>query len=141
MKHIARPLLWPECERLIAQNPNFVLMEDGAPSHTATYTNMEREKRGIPKAVWPPFSPDFNPIERIWNWMKKEISSRVGKRVVSTVEEMRQAMYEAWEALSVERINREIEKLPEILVKCINVNGNNNYHAWFAYVVISLLPG
>lgn len=70
-------------------------MEDDAPSHIATYTNMEKEKKEIPKAVGPPFSPDFNPIERIWNWMKKEIGSQVGERVVSTVEEMRQAMYEA----------------------------------------------
>ncbi|RPB07494.1 hypothetical protein P167DRAFT_457768, partial [Morchella conica CCBAS932] len=66
VKHVARPILWPECERLILENPNFILMEDGAPSHTATFTNVERLKKGIPKAIWPSLSPDFNPIERIW---------------------------------------------------------------------------
>lgn len=38
-------------------------------------------------------------------------------------QEMRKALLETWEALSIERINREIEKLPHIMAKCISVNG------------------
>lgn len=65
VKHIRRLVLWFECLRILEKNPHFILMEDGAGSHKAAYTNQEREKLGIPKAIWPPFSPDFNSIEHI----------------------------------------------------------------------------
>lgn len=120
-----QPILWPECKRLLEKNPNFVLMEDGAPSHTASYTNRETETERIPKAIWPSNSPDFNPIERIWIWLRAGIDGRD----ISTVEGMKKALLETWEALSVEHINREIEKLPHIMAKCISVNGGNNFAA------------
>lgn len=44
VKHVARPILWPECRRLTKIDPNTVLMEDNAPAHKAGYTNREREK-------------------------------------------------------------------------------------------------
>lgn len=127
MKHIGRPLLWPECLRIMEKNPNFVLMEDGAPAHASAYTNREREKLGIKKAFWPSLSPDFNCIEHIWDWMEKEIAAREEK--VTTVERMKSALIETWEALTVEQINVEIRRLPGILSKCIAVGGMNNFHA------------
>lgn len=125
VKHVARPILWPECERLILENPNFILMEDGAPSHTATFTNVERLKKGIPKAIWPSLSPDFNPIERIWDWLRREVA----KKKVTKSEDLATAMQEAWDNLPIRIINREIEKLPNIMSKCMEVQGNNNYQA------------
>jgi len=47
VKHVAAPLMWPESLRQLERNPNFLLMEDGAPSHSANYTATEREKLGI----------------------------------------------------------------------------------------------
>ena len=35
VKHVAVPLMWPECQRRLQDNPEFVLMEDGAASHSA----------------------------------------------------------------------------------------------------------
>ena len=49
VKHVAVPLMWPECQRRLQDNPEFVLMEDGAASHSAQYTSREREKQGISK--------------------------------------------------------------------------------------------
>jgi len=36
-KHVAIPLMWPECHRQLQQNPHFFLIEDGASPHTASY--------------------------------------------------------------------------------------------------------
>ncbi|KAF8242910.1 hypothetical protein K440DRAFT_500005, partial [Wilcoxina mikolae CBS 423.85] len=63
VKHIGLPLLWPECKRQLAKNPNIILMEDGAPSHNSNWTTQERPQEGIEKVEWRPHSPDFNPIE------------------------------------------------------------------------------
>ena len=45
MKHVAAPLMWPECLRKLQRNPEFVLMEDGAPCQCISYKSGEREAR------------------------------------------------------------------------------------------------
>ncbi len=45
----------------------------------------------IPTMVWPAYSPDFNPIETIWSWMKllsnvdwKLVSSNISRRFIKS---------------------------------------------------------
>jgi hypothetical protein len=35
---------------------------------------LPRLNQGIRGFNWPPLSPDLNPIEKIWRWMKNEIN-------------------------------------------------------------------
>ncbi|KAK4120519.1 hypothetical protein N657DRAFT_649015 [Parathielavia appendiculata] len=48
---------------------------------------------------WPPFSPDSNPIECCWNWMKDRIENWYGLEEKPSYEKLRQYAKEAWEAL------------------------------------------
>jgi len=129
VEHVAKPLLLPECCRQLQHNPNFILMEDGASCHTANYTSHEREKHGIPKTDWPPCSPDFNPIERIWTILKSRIQWCQASECVTTVAGMKVVLKEEWEKITVEEINKEIAQLPKIMQPCLSVDGSNNYHA------------
>lgn len=129
IQHVCKPILWPECKRLTAVNPNFMLMEDGAASHSSDYTTQEHLKEGIKKIEWPSNSPDFNPIEWIWTLLKKRIQTRRGSERITTVGEMKRVLQEEWDKITVEEINTEIAKLPTIMQRCIAVNGGNNYHA------------
>jgi transposase len=45
-------------------------MQDGAPGHTAVDIKEDLKERGITVIFWPPFSPDLNPIKRVWHIMK-----------------------------------------------------------------------
>jgi hypothetical protein len=44
---------------------------------------------------WPPFSPDLNPIERIWHIMKNYLQNNFPGYMTPTV--LRSAVTEAWE--------------------------------------------
>ena len=127
---MASPILWPECQRLLENNQDFVLMEDGAPAHNSFYTNCERVTRGVRKVAWPPSSPDFNPIEHIWDRFRKRLQRRRrGSNRITSITAMKEALLEAWEKLTIEEINHEISRLPNIMEKCIIAEGKNNYHA------------
>jgi transposase len=48
-------------------------MQDNAPVHTARIIKALLEELGINIMVWPPYSPDLNPIENLWAIMKVKI--------------------------------------------------------------------
>jgi transposase len=48
-------------------------MEDGAKVHKGK-ARLPRLNKGIRGFKWPPSSPDLNPIEKVWRWMKHKIT-------------------------------------------------------------------
>ena len=43
---------------------------DGPPGHAARDTRTELHEKSIQVIHWPAFSPDLNPIEKVWHTMK-----------------------------------------------------------------------
>jgi hypothetical protein len=56
----------------------------------------------------PAQSPDLNPIEGIWNIIKQ----RVRQRVFYTDEEVKQALQEEWDKITLEEIRSRIADMP-----------------------------
>jgi transposase len=50
--------------------PGQVFMQDRAKAHSARDTQLDLAKRRVYPIFWPPFSPNINPIEAVWNQMK-----------------------------------------------------------------------
>ena len=69
-------------------------MQDGAPGHASGYTFHELVDRGIQLIFWPPFSPELNPIETVWNIMNDWIQDGYRKGRLS-YDRLRQADKEA----------------------------------------------
>ena len=63
----------PLIHGMITMEPRLSVMQDNAPPHKAARTMEELEERQITPILWPPYSPDLNPIEAVWNWMKNYI--------------------------------------------------------------------
>jgi len=58
-----------------------------------------------------PISPDSNPIEKVWEWMKKFVR----RDLLNTKEAIVEALEEAWEAHPNEEFKKHVQHLPKTL--------------------------
>ena len=61
--------------------------------------------------------------------MERRIQARRGSERITTVQEMKQVLREEWDKITVEEINVEIAKLPNIMERCIKQGGGNKFQA------------
>ena len=81
--------------------PGDIFMQDNAPVHTARIVRSALQNMGAPVMVWPPYSPDLNPIENLWALMKAEIYKLYpelehAEDTVATLANLVEAAKEAW---------------------------------------------
>ena len=70
---------------------------------------------------WPPYSPDLNIIESVWNKMKDYIQERFPEKL--TYEQLREAVKEAWEAVDLVWFSSLVDSLPARMEAVIAANG------------------
>jgi DDE superfamily endonuclease/Transposase len=58
-------------------NLQFEMLQDGAPAHTAHSTLDFLDEQGVDYIQNPPSSPELNPIEKVWGWIKHEANKQV----------------------------------------------------------------
>ncbi|GFX68860.1 transposable element Tcb2 transposase [Trichonephila clavipes] len=94
-----------------AVGPTFVLMDDNARPHRADIVDDYLESEGIARIAWPAYSPDLNPIENLWNVLRRAISSRFPPP--ATVIELKTVLQEEWRLLN----SAVVYHLIEIMVR------------------------
>ena len=105
----------------IRLHPELILMQDGASSHTAADTIREFAEKGVRLIYWPPYSPDLNPIEAVWNIMKDWIQENYGERM--TYPRLRIAVRQAWDAVGKERLDHLIDEMHDRCQAVIDAKG------------------
>jgi hypothetical protein len=81
---------------------------------------------GIEVIKWPPFSPDLNPIEKVWDWLKDYIAA-IDSTIHSSYIKLRKVVQKAWDVISNERI-LELVSGESMRARCqavIDANGMN----------------
>jgi hypothetical protein len=71
----------------------------------------------------PPNSPDLNPIENIWAWMKHEITTKY--MYVTSKAEMQRIAMEMWENFGDDKWNGIIASMPERMKAVIKAKGGH----------------
>ncbi|RPB10751.1 hypothetical protein P167DRAFT_461834, partial [Morchella conica CCBAS932] len=99
------------------------IMENGAGPHSHYLLKGERDKAGIVQEGWPSSSPDLNPIEIIWDYMKVSISTRRPRITKISGTTLRTVLIEEWEAIPQGKINALIGSMPSRIVACIKNKG------------------
>ena len=99
------------------------MMQDNAPGHRAKKTIAELQERGVRMVEWPAYSPDLNPIETVWDWMKDWIEERYDEKKLN-YDQLRTAVKEAWEAVPGSFLNDLLEDMPNRCKAVIAAKGN-----------------
>jgi len=75
---------------------------------------------GIQQIDFPPYSPDLNPIENLWNDLKR----RVERRNARNVEELKQHVQEEWVATNQEFIKKLVYSMPKRCKAVVKADGH-----------------
>ena len=103
----------------------FVFQQDSAPAHRAceTVQLLQQQTPGfISPDLWPPNSPDLNPVDyRIWGL----IQERVYKTAVPDVSQLKHRLIDTWSSLSQDVIDDTIDQWRVRLRVCVKAKGRH----------------
>lgn len=110
-KKVLETRLLPQIKDWFADDEGYIFMQDGAPCHTAKSIRKFLEESNIPVLDWPGNSPDMNPIENVWEFMKRELA----KDNITTKRGLMEKIIFHW---------NHNDKIKEVSKKCIKSMGN-----------------
>lgn len=102
---------------------DFVLMHDNARAHTAGIVREYLNDIGITVMRWPARSPDMNPIEHLWDELKRRV--RAHHPAPQTTQELKNVILEEWEDIPQHVITTLINSMPNRMRAVINALGGN----------------
>ena len=115
------PVIHGYIELMKQEGIYLVLMQDGAPGHSAGETKQELESRGITVIFWPPYSPDLNPIESVWHIMKNYLQDNYPE--VMGYDQLRVAVTDAWNKVGQFEFEELINSMSERCQAVIDAEG------------------
>src|SRR5271166_1813765 len=125
---LLRRCLLPDIQRL--SGDDYVFQQDGAPSHRARLT-VEFLESNVPSfiepALWPPNSPDLNPVDyAVWGALQQ----MVYRDRVNSLQDLMEKITRCWEELSQGLIDRAIDQWRPRLNAVVRVNGGHIEQTW-----------
>jgi DDE superfamily endonuclease len=112
-KYVLRYQTIPSAAALFPQG-GFVYMEDNDPKHTSYlcrgYLQRQSEVSNFEIIEWPAQSPDLNPIELLWEEMKRRVQKLQPKSATSLWE----VCQEVWNGLEAGTLHKLLERMPFI---------------------------
>jgi hypothetical protein len=94
--------------------------QDNWTVHTAGTSRDWFHNHGVDLIEWPAWSPDLNPIEELWNDLKRRVYGRHPR----TMEQLEQFITEEWAATDLNFIARICRNMPHRLQQVISNEGH-----------------
>jgi transposase len=124
--HILDTHLLPSADLLFTETPRrqWWYLQDNAPTHTARMTRKWLHNHGIICLDFPPYSPDLNPIENLWQHIEK----RVEERVPTTIDELQDVVAEEWKNTPIELLTKLAHSMIYRCKTVIAAHGDHTHH-------------
>jgi hypothetical protein len=121
---IVKEKIIPFAKRCQLSLPNTIVMEDGAPCHIHRDQARVYKDANIPILSWCGNSPDLNPIEAAWPYLKRHTTRKgPAKSKLQGVKRWT----EQWDAIPQNQIRRWISRIPLHIERIIAEEGGNEY--------------
>lgn len=91
-------------------------MQGHASGHSTAYQSDELLEQGIRLIQWPAYSPDLDPIEKEWDWMKDWIDDHYPSKL--NYDQLRRADKVAWDAVPNSFLQEQIDLMHGSLRDC-----------------------
>ena len=105
---------------------NCFFMDDNARPHTSRVSTAKKEELRLRNLQWPSCSPDLNPIEHVWAWMKLKVRRQL--RAWDNMNRLEELIRNAWESIPQHVIDSLVSSMSGRIAETIeNKGGNTSY--------------
>ena len=102
----------------MTENNIAIFMQENAPCHTSKLTKGWLDQQKILTMKWPLYSPDLNPIEHIWAWIKAHLHKK--KCYITNYSDLEREIRELWSEVDGAMLERLFQSMPRIMAAVID---------------------
>ena len=121
-RYIAQ-VLQPAVVPFFARGRAQVFQQDNARPHTALATQRYLQRNNIATMLWPAVSPDLNPMEQVWAYLKRKINTL--PRRPATAHELRREIVRQWNRVPAAFLQRLVASMRNRSRLVINNGGGH----------------
>ncbi|KAG1924783.1 hypothetical protein F2P79_025933 [Pimephales promelas] len=117
-QEIFEHFMLPSAEKLYGDE-DFIFQHDLAPAHSAKTIGKWFTDHGITVLNWPANSLDLNPIENLWDMVKRKLKDSRP----NTLDELKAAIEASWASITPQHCHRLIASMPRHIKAVISAKG------------------